>query len=456
MWISKKQRAVDYFLSFSVKVFLFFLPWQTVWIQREIFVDGVKWQHATLQFFLSEALLWLSIVFFMFWYLKEMKKKESTISLDFSPDRFFVFSVFLFLVYAFMSAFWAKDSDIAFQQSLRLLASFLFFMAVFFSSFDFKSLLRWLMYGSFLPALLGLAQFLFQTTWGSSLLGLTEHLASEPGTSILSADLVGRWLRAYGSFGHPNTFGFYLFLSLMASTLLYVNSKKSLLANSLLFSVVSLQIMALFFTFSRSAWLAFVLWLFVLYFHRFFNFNIESVRAKMLCFASLSFVLLLLWSAFPLVRVRFGFNAPHEIQSIEERLSEYEQAKLLFFQKSVLGQGAGNYTQALYVSLNKDEISHIEAWRLQPAHNVLLLALVEFGLLGFGLASIACLSYLFFLRSSDPSSKRIYFKKLLIFAPPLPFLLLDHQVLSLYPGTILLVLYIGIATRLFLSKPILS
>ena len=44
MW-HKKEIHLEQILSFLIKAFLFILPWQTIWIYREQFLNGFKWQY---------------------------------------------------------------------------------------------------------------------------------------------------------------------------------------------------------------------------------------------------------------------------------------------------------------------------------------------------------------------------------------------------------------------------
>ena len=41
----------------SLALFLLILPWQTVYIFREVFWDETKWEYGTLNFYFSEFIL---------------------------------------------------------------------------------------------------------------------------------------------------------------------------------------------------------------------------------------------------------------------------------------------------------------------------------------------------------------------------------------------------------------
>ncbi len=52
-------------LTYFVKLFLLLLPFQTVWIYDEMFLNGVKSQWGTSGFYVTEGLLWVSIILFI-------------------------------------------------------------------------------------------------------------------------------------------------------------------------------------------------------------------------------------------------------------------------------------------------------------------------------------------------------------------------------------------------------
>ena len=99
----------------------------------------------------------------------------------------------------------------------------------------------------------------------------------------------------------------------------------------------------------------------------------------------------------PVIQVRFSQDSYNEIQSVEERMNGYDEAWTLWQLRPLYGVGAGNYTAAAYTYNDM-----LEGWNYQPVHNVGLLFLVEFGVIGviiILLVILSLFSYLLFLLS---------------------------------------------------------
>jgi hypothetical protein len=165
----KFQIDLQEILSFFIRAFLFVLPWQTVYIFREVFVTEYKFEYATLGFYTTETLLWMMVVLFMVWYWKKMKFEIGNWKLEWrlTSDRAFVLSVLLFISYLFISILWSTDKDLALQQSLHVMEAFLLFFVLFLGPLDFKSAIKWLVIGASLPSLLGIWQFFSQSTFST-------------------------------------------------------------------------------------------------------------------------------------------------------------------------------------------------------------------------------------------------------------------------------------------------
>ncbi len=279
-------------LKFLLSAFLFLLPWQTIWIFREVFVGGVKREYLTLGFYATEALLWIVIMVFIMWYWREKKLRNLEIKkFSFSKDRVFVLAVLSLISYLLLSLIWSADKSLALQQSLRILEAFLLFFIILLGPLKKEEAIKWLVLGSILPCILGIWQFLTQSTFASTLLGLASHPAWQGGTSVVASETIGRWLRAYGPFSHPNVFGGYLVIVLLLSYHITQTTKHKL--------------------------------------------------QHVLCCLGFVFLVALF---FPLVQTRLTGNSVSESYSISDRVSGYSDAWSIFKQHPVLGVGAGNYT----------------------------------------------------------------------------------------------------------------
>jgi len=190
-----------------------------------------------------------------------------------------------------------------------------------------------------------------------------------------------RWLRAYGSLAHPNVLAGFLVLGILSLIYFSYYSQQRIFRIATLLSLAIMSA-ALFFTFSRSAWLG--LFLAVIY----IVFRLWRGRAvayqKPLTQLSIIFVLtflLLATNFFPLLAARFSGQDRLEVKSLSERYSYTEQAINLIKDNWVTGVGLGQYTLVLH----QNDGRNFPAWFFQPVHNIYLLIFAELGVLGFAL-----------------------------------------------------------------------
>ncbi|OGH59793.1 MAG: hypothetical protein A2725_02130 [Candidatus Magasanikbacteria bacterium RIFCSPHIGHO2_01_FULL_33_34] len=429
------MKLIEKILKIFTGLMLFLLPWQTIFIYKETFLNGDKLQYGTLGFYATEGILFLTTIFFIIWFSKK-KKINITNKFKFTKERIFLLALILFLIYALASRFWAINSDISGQNSLHLIEAVIFFLIILLGPLKFRESTIIFILGATIQSIFGIWQFLTQTTFAFKWLGLAEHSVIEAGTSIISSPEVGRWMRAYGAFPHPNIFGGYLVISLMLTGLTILKSKK----NSFLFInfLTTLQITALFFTFSRSAWIAFfVFFISVIFFIR------QHKKIELLEYVFVPILLFIILSIiyFPLIQTRFSQNSVNEITSTTERVSGLKESLQIITKNPILGVGHGNYSLALF-QLNNTR----PGWEYQPVHNVFLLILAELGFLGL------ILNYIFiglYLKCFDPNTS----KKILLLISPILFLLLfDHYLWSSYTGILIFGAFLAFTSRFYLNK----
>ncbi|MFZ2190049.1 MAG: O-antigen ligase family protein [Candidatus Magasanikiibacteriota bacterium] len=434
----RKQLSLQSILEFLTKLFLFLLPWQTIWIIREQYLGGVKMEYGTTGFYGTELLLWVTVVLFMVWFVKRNKELGIRNKFMLTRDRVFVFSVLLFTVYCLLSSMWAFDKGLAWQQGLRIMEMFLLFFIIFLGPLNFLQTAKWFVFGAIPVAVLGIGQFLLQETFTSKWLGLVAHPVWEAGTSIIQSDSIGRWLRAYGSFSHPNVFGGYLVIIIV--TLLYcyivkIGEQRRIFINLLFFILYPLFLTALFFTFSRSAWLSFFIILLsfiVIAIKQYF----KNLKQSFIIY-HLSFIIIILFSIlfFPLIQTRVFSQSISEVRSVTERVSGYHEAWKIFKQDPLLGVGAGNYTLSLY-RLDKWQ----PGWVYQPVHNVGLLVLSELGLVGVSLFFFVIGSFVYLIiKDKDGRNKILFIIPYFLFL--IPLLIFDHYLYSSYTGLMMFGLF---------------
>ncbi len=422
--------SIENMLRKALSLLLFFLPWQTIWITREKFLNNIKWEYGTIGCYATEGLLWIAVMLFIAWYWQHARFQIQHSKFSLTKDRVFVLAVFVFLLYCFLGISWALDSDVAWQHAFHMLEAALLFFMLYLGPLEKEQGMRWFIAGATIQSVLGIWQFLSQSTFASTLLGLPLHDPVTAGTSVVVVG-IERWLRAYGSFSHPNVFGGYLAVSLICTGFLLWNKQRSAFTKELriknyellLYFSAILQTTALFFTFSRSAWIsfaiAFLLSSFLVFLHK---------KDTLLHISILATAAILAVVFHPLVTSRAIADSPSEYVSIHERVTGYEEARQLFFQRPWLGVGTGNYTLAAF-QLNPQH----PGWSYQPVHNVFLLFLVEHGIVGAVLMGGIFLTFWLYKRAGGSQEQGFF-----IVLSLLPIAVVDHYLFSSYVGLLLL------------------
>ena len=239
MWKSGRQ-----FLWYA---FVFLLPWQTVWIVREVFVSGEKWQYATLGIYVSDVTLLLCALFFVFGTKREVWRGVVR-------DRVLLL-LGVFFLWALLSSLWSIDASLAFLLAWRLFLMTLAFVLARYSDVSMRKTLLVFLVSMTLQAMLALSQWTGQYVAPSTLLGVAEHDPARWGTFVLKTE-GGRFLRAYGGFEHPNVLGGALAVAILFGVWLSVTAKR-VSSRAVFLGMTALMSFALVFTFSRSGWMGF-------------------------------------------------------------------------------------------------------------------------------------------------------------------------------------------------------
>lgn len=432
-------------IQYIFRAFLFLLPFQTIWIYRAVTIQGAKWQYGTLGFYGTEILLWVGIFLFMIWYLKKRKIFSSDIEFSWTKDRLFLFSCLFFLLYSFASIFWAIDQSLTLQYSLWLLEAVLLVSIFISGPFEPKKLVAWFTAGGVLQAMLGIYQFATQSTFALDWFGMAVHPIFKSGVSVIEGGYIGRWLRAYGAFPHPNMLGGYL--AFVVITLLSVVSVRDYdFENKKVILTLVLMILSagVFVSFSRAAWLVLVVTLIFTAFHVFFHQKAHPAEVVDSLVVTTALFIILAVVSYPLVGTRLSLASATEQKSINQRVSGFDTSVQLLEENVLFGTGAGNYTVDMIEKFDQP------GWFFQPVHNIFMLFLVEFGLVGAILLIFAGIAYnyfMFYRRQVDPDDA--FYLSLIIFA----VLILgsfDHYLISSFVGLVLLAVVLGLFSRLHL------
>ena len=211
-----------------------------------------------------------------------------------------------------------------------------------------------------IQGIIGILQFTVGSSLGLGFLGESQVVSGMQGSSFVT--LGGEvFLRAYGTFPHPNLLaGYLLFNILLALTFInYENGKCKILPYILLL----LSLTSLLFTFSRVSILLAVLVLIV-------YFGAKIIKGKLFVFS------------LPLFFERFVNLFSSGDTSWEDRVKLVRSSLRIIKENWLSGIGIGNFVKGMEGDVPR---SVNNVLLLQPVHNFFLLIFSELGLIGFGL-----------------------------------------------------------------------
>ncbi|HAM88563.1 MAG: O-antigen ligase-related protein [Candidatus Falkowbacteria bacterium GW2011_GWC2_38_22] len=395
-------------IEYSLYLLAFILPWQTRLILRPGSLNGGYFEYGSVGLYGTDILL---LIIFCLYILYLVKMKFSIFDFRFSNALFMIGGLELTV---FVSIFFSEDKSIAVYKYIWLLMGIgLLFLL---QSFDYKKirLLYSFLLGVFFQAVLGIWHFLNQFAYAFKWLGIAEHDPSTLGVSVveaIGADGIGeRWLRAYGGLDHPNIFGGLLAIGVLVVIFLLIFLKRNIQYSEKntqysIFNIHSIYkylilifyfflltfCTALFFTFSRSAWLACAVGIVVMLIFGIIkkDWFYQRELLKIILFVSvLFFILFINFENLVLTRVR-AQSRLEQISNIE-RMESYQNGFEIIKNNFFFGAGIGNYTMAL----EKNNPGQ-PAYSYQPVHNVFLLVLAEIGVFGF-LFFVSLFLYVFY------------------------------------------------------------
>lgn len=250
----------------------------------------------------------------------------------------------------------------------------------------------------------GIAQFIVQHDLGMKRIGESVLTVNTPGVASF---YVGseKFIRAYGPFGHANSFAGVLLLGII---LLY-NYRDKLQSPLFFHSIFFILSLSIIVSFSRTALLGLLLVGFL------FIYNGKRLLLVAVAISALFFA--------PLV-----FNRSIDTHGVaaNDRLAGLEWLiDMTTVQSSIRGLGLGNYTTALGKYLQDNSIAH-DPWDIAPIHSVPLLLLAELGL-------VMSIPLFFFL------IRYMVTRKAWILIALLPALLFDHYFATQFAPLIFLI-----------------
>lgn len=415
-----------------IYLILFLLPWQTRWIIHEGMISKGSWEYGTISLYALDILIIATLIGLII-------SRPATKLFFIQPLHrlsLIIFGLYNLCLIPFSISPWL---------SLYRIGTF----AIGIILFVLVSKLPWrksslaFISGATVSGLLGIWQFLSQSSITSKWLGLAGHQSEALGVSVIEAlapdGIIERWLRAYGSFDHPNMFGGVMALSLIITSWLWLFRKDAKNKFEGIILIISLIILSAgtIVSFSRAAWLAAGVGIITTLLYYLFSQKKHWPDLLAWC-ASIGVVTLLITSQYNyLLTPRITGDTRLEEISITERLDGLESSKQLFFKKPLFGFGAGTYTLAL-----RELNDHKPSWYYQPVHNSLLVVLVEIGLLGIVLLSLTLIFFVYYLYKNTSKKNRWLIAALFLSIAVLAFF--DHWLVSLHFGTLFIAALLGL------------
>ena len=449
-------------VEYATLLFIFLIPWQARWIITPGQINGSYWEYGTISLYLSEIILLialLAVVIKGIIYFKNNKNSFSFANIK-SKSGFLL----LIVIWAAVSVFWAIDKELAYEKLIILIEAVALFLILYSKVISFKKIGWVIILSGLVQSIAAILQFIYQAIPASTWLGMASQSADVLGASVVETSN-GRWLRAYGSFGHPNILGAWLVLSLifLVSTFNCNVGNRQQIAGKLIkllfairYYLFAIILFALLTTFSRAAWLAFFVFIVGRYLSSVAYRQFASLpalfgfkRISSLIFRNdiakedfhlknhscapitkiiiLSGAVVLLFASYApdpfFARLEGGERL--EIKSNQERVASISQGWQIIKNHPLLGIGLGNYGLAVYNEID----SNRPAYFYQPIHNVFLLIMAELGLIGIFLMAYGF--SLFAFRSS-----------LFAFFALILLSMFDHYFWSLYSGVLILAVWL--------------
>ncbi|MFH0955809.1 MAG: O-antigen ligase family protein [Candidatus Falkowbacteria bacterium] len=437
-------------IEYGLYLLVFLLPIQTRWIIKMGELNGGPWEYGTYGLYATDILLLVLLVLFIIVTARDRRERSS---LTDSPRRcearngrvIWRFVEGLILISA-VSALFATSRLLALYKFGWLILGIGLFWLIVRANYNRVKLIYAILTGVFLQAVLGIWQFLTQSSFANKWLGLALHNGADLGTSVIEAvgaDGIGeRWLRSYGGLDHPNILGGMLvagIILIISQIIIYEKSFRATnkIKKTILWLFLVVFTAGLFFSFSRSAWLGLAVGLAVMVILAVVDRNLKLQKGLAEIILVMGVLLFILFNQYQnLITSRLGSEGRLEEKSTSERLVSYQESWQLTKNNWATGVGLGNYTLVL-----SRQMPGRESFYYQPTHNVFLLVWSEIGIFGLlffiGLIIYALMGLFRRYAFSDDGRMAILIALIVI-------MFFDHWLFSLHFGVLFFWLVLGL------------
>src|SRR3989344_8742564 len=281
-------------------LFLLSLPFSIRKVFAVFTADGTFNEYLDVSLYLSDVLLCITLILYI------LENKSYILSISYWRKMFHVehllLAIFIpafFIFWSGLSIFWSESLSLAWFTFLRLIEGFLLYLYILMQNVPRGTLSpqstkcsTWnilqiasltIIVSAFFQSLVAILQFIRQKSLGMSFLQESVFSVYDPGVAKIAID--GHiFVRAYGFFPHPNVLGGFLAISLLITMIhpLIFKSKMFHVEHSVHIwgyrVVIFAQLLALSFSFSKSAILAFIIGLIIAFFSIQKMFHVEHLQ----------------------------------------------------------------------------------------------------------------------------------------------------------------------------------
>jgi O-antigen ligase len=421
-WLKREplKNIARIFLALSIVCFPFQV--RTLLFSPDVFVSGNFNPFTAVFLSLNNLLVVVSGVFYGVWILRKRLFLRRN-----SQDFFWWWGLF-FASIAFASLF-ALNPQVHWSLAFHWVIIFLWFLLLSSDLLPWKFKFQCFVGAMFFESILAISQYALQSSIGLTKLG--EPVLNSHVLGIAKMDLQGvKFIRPYGTFPHTNVLAGAVVFAFFACLHLLQKSLKRTVIASVFFGVT------LILTFSRSAWLAFLIALVL-------SLVATKVKHKLVIFGSIVLVVagvLLTQIQAPLVNRVFGSDGQ---SSVERQL--YMDISQKMFLNNPMGVGLGNFT----LEMTNFTDQKLAPWVIQPVHNVYLLIANELGIFGLLLVLllIGNLVYLVAKEVANAKNSPLHFTstslKIALISVFLIISLFDHYFFTLEQGQFLFIFLVS-------------
>jgi hypothetical protein len=382
-------------------------------------VLGRRVDYLSPTLFLTDIFIILTL---LFWFFEVVTKKELRITkYELRKNKSFLW-IGILVVFVIVNITAASRVPVAIYHWIKLFEYLLFGVYIVKTKPSLFIIHTSLFIAILYSSLIAIVQFVFQHSIGGPLWFLGERTFTIDTPGIARSVIHGKdVLRAYATFPHPNVFAGFL-VAVLPLFLMQVFSKISYVWRRIYIGVLLLGTIALALTASRSAWVVYLVSMcWVWYVHK------KHHGISMLA-----------------VALAVGYFAISPLSSSDESIvvrAQLNWASISMIQDHPwLGVGLGNFLVAL-----PDFLPSRTIYFLQPVHNIYLLLVSEVGVVGIGFV----LYFLYLLLRYELKIKNYEKRIFSVIRNSLFSILLlglvDHYVLTLQQGRLLLTLFVGLA-----------